>query len=711
MKLVTSVCLFFLPILTHAQVPDRPAEGESQSVGTDLSHISTGVLPQHVYVDREGKYAAIFGQEMPEDLGSRRVDLYHGIPTALVIINLDSLQVLRREKISGNVRDVILDGSQLVWVPKNVNLIHRLEPNSDKPLKKYPFASPVLQLLPINEENIAVLCDEYGKATVKVFRSDGFRPINDHPLTRLELGKVASRGREPVRLAHPIGDGLLSLRGLWLINQNDGTTRCLVSRFYGTTHLIQIDTSGPRALSVTEESAWKRSARPGGMYKISGSKLYSWRVQGNQWDLSQAYPFVTVLNVLGRSEQTSLSVQIKDLITGRVVRETNWKPSGPLRELRNLYSTFFVQTGGRRVITTCGDQVYLDEVPTEVLDDLEAPLRLQYPQAARASTEKPISFTLRAAGGTPPYTFQLEESLQGLRLDSTSGRVDIDLPMIWKNFLEAVADGKRRDLATSMQMAKAGLSSFKSATGIEIDDSQFGSGLPLLFKVIDSAGQDDQVFINIPVVGSSEQIESALREEDKTRKQLMERRREERAKILTERRTHDRMAAFGLGEFWFFVSQAIVYGIYLSLAVWYVWPWMVQQPIFAALMPLCLVSAIRVIGTALLLPGVVAQEAPSELLSPVAICDAVTTVLGLVAILLLYCHSVLALPLTCLLALCGLVDTLICYYTYMKLTFEPAVIDSAYLVPVYAPTPVPIACLLLLVYLVKRPDKNLAPNS
>ncbi len=100
----------------------------------------------------------------------------------------------------------------------------------------------------------------------------------------------------------------------------------------------------------------------------------------------------------------------------------------------------------------------------------------------------------------------------------------------------------------------------------------------------------------------------------------------------------DTLAIFGLQ----FVLSLIVYAL---IAKWYVTPWLAEKPLHQALIPLIFPHALRHIGLAFLVPGLVAHPLPSSFAFAAAYGDLVSGLLALLALVALRGGWGLALPL------------------------------------------------------------------
>ena len=113
----------------------------------------------------------------------------------------------------------------------------------------------------------------------------------------------------------------------------------------------------------------------------------------------------------------------------------------------------------------------------------------------------------------------------------------------------------------------------------------------------------------------------------------------------------DTLAIFGL-------QLILSLTVYSLIAKWYVMPWLEKQPIQQGLMPLIFPHALRHVGLAFLVPGLVVQPLPSFFATTVAYGDLVSGVLALFSLIALRARWGFALALVWLFNIVGTVDLL-----------------------------------------------------
>jgi hypothetical protein len=108
----------------------------------------------------------------------------------------------------------------------------------------------------------------------------------------------------------------------------------------------------------------------------------------------------------------------------------------------------------------------------------------------------------------------------------------------------------------------------------------------------------------------------------------------------------------------FGVQLALSLLVYALIARWYVSPWLSNKPMNAALMFLIFPHALRHLGLAFLVPGLVDDSLPESFANAAAYGDFVTGLLAILALFLLRAEWRLAIPIVWIFSIFGAVDLL-----------------------------------------------------
>jgi hypothetical protein len=141
----------------------------------------------------------------------------------------------------------------------------------------------------------------------------------------------------------------------------------------------------------------------------------------------------------------------------------------------------------------------------------------------------------------------------------------------------------------------------------------------------------------------------------------------------------------------------LVYGL---VAKWYVAPRLAPLPLPAALQPLLVLHAFRHLGMVFLVPTVVGPALPARFAGPAAYGDLVAGLLALAAIVALRARSGVALPLTWLFNVIGLLDLVHAFYQGLASDVQ---LGAAYFIPTFVVPALVITHVMIFRMLIRHP--------
>jgi hypothetical protein len=141
----------------------------------------------------------------------------------------------------------------------------------------------------------------------------------------------------------------------------------------------------------------------------------------------------------------------------------------------------------------------------------------------------------------------------------------------------------------------------------------------------------------------------------------------------------------------------LVYGL---VARWYVTPRLAPLPLQTALQPLLVLHALRHMGMVFLVPTVVGPALPARFAVPAAYGDLLAGLLALAAIVALRARSRIALPLTWLFNVVGLLDLINAFYQGLRNDVQ---LGAAYFIPTFVVPALVITHVMIFRMLVRRP--------
>ena len=145
------------------------------------------------------------------------------------------------------------------------------------------------------------------------------------------------------------------------------------------------------------------------------------------------------------------------------------------------------------------------------------------------------------------------------------------------------------------------------------------------------------------------------------------------------------------------VLSFVVYGL---VARWYVSPRLATLPLAAALQPLLVLHALRHMGMVFLVPTVVGPALPASFAVPAAYGDLLAGLLALAAMGALRARSSIAIPLTWLFNVVGLLDLINAFYQGLS---KNVLLGAAYYIPTFIVPALVITHLMIFRMLVRHP--------
>jgi hypothetical protein len=145
------------------------------------------------------------------------------------------------------------------------------------------------------------------------------------------------------------------------------------------------------------------------------------------------------------------------------------------------------------------------------------------------------------------------------------------------------------------------------------------------------------------------------------------------------------------------VLSFVAYGL---VARWYVAPRLAALPLETALQPLLVLHTFRHAGMVFLVPNVVGSPLPAAFAVPAAYGDLLAGLLALTAIIALRARSGIALPLTWLFSVIGLLDLINAFYQGLTRDVQ---LGAAYYIPTFIVPALVITHLMMLRMLVRHP--------
>lgn len=530
-------------------LPARAADYETK-------HLSTGVDVQRVFIDSEGRVAAIFGQ--PAAGENRSISTPVDPPTKMVAIDLRNGSILGKCDVQGGLSDAIVDETQVVWGQKKGTQLYRLKLDSSPGPVTHEIGKNVSELCLLGPQQFVSLeKSDDGTAAYVVRDRQSLAEVPDHALSKVPVIQY-TEAKSITRL----GDGML-YTGFRVLNEGDGSTRCFA---FGD------DRTPVRIAATNNPVHYSKLARFGDKvwHRIRANDYEIWQMYGHDpihvssplARISASHPlFVTPGETkIGYDQIAHFSVELHDLLKGDLLHTIELEPGVKTNGFNQLPSNIPLRLEGESLVLAVWDDVFVTKLPPRYFENAPEPLRMLFPVAPIVDVNKPCTLQLAARGGKPPYHFSLNETdpndpgpvgglfndqwdsmkkpkavaekngevtigapnhlplTQAVAVSETAGSVSVDLPKIWAGFCQAVAHSHLMfdtSLAPPVHGTLAEDFFCTSPPSAKIFVS-----VPLQFHVTDESGQTDEVVISVIALAPRAEYKAAFAKGELVRQEL-----------------------------------------------------------------------------------------------------------------------------------------------------------------------------------------------
>ena len=160
------------------------------------------------------------------------------------------------------------------------------------------------------------------------------------------------------------------------------------------------------------------------------------------------------------------------------------------------------------VIASYGQTIYSCPVPPD--DSARAPLHLKLPDRCVFPVDKPVSLQFPSEGAVGGVNYRLLHSYNGIKIDSISGEVTLDIPSIWQEKLIWIERGSPPFWESSRTYQVENLPEiYTSWTGEKLPKGRVPFSLPVHVRVRDDKGQEDGQLVQCIVLAPAKSITEA----------------------------------------------------------------------------------------------------------------------------------------------------------------------------------------------------------
>jgi len=202
----------------------------------------------------------------------------------------------------------------------------------------------------------------------------------------------------------------------------------------------------------------------------------------------------------------------------------------------------------KSIVFSKGTDIYVLPIDNEVVRKAPMPLHFPWQPIKPLDINTPQKFTISARGGKGKIEYSLVQEFNGIEIDSSTGEITVDTPMLWK---KALGPPSTRDQMRAMQRSSSNQPTastwYKKITGEELPTGKVPYHVPIHVAVTDEEGQEDRINVVAFVFGdkkaadevaqkrakqrAKQQAEARAASEKRREQQMLERKKAEELKL------------------------------------------------------------------------------------------------------------------------------------------------------------------------------------
>jgi hypothetical protein len=514
------------------------------TVTVGVPSVEVGFAIRDVAIDGEGKIAVAWGPHgLPQQQRPPIRELGGGeTPMDFAVIDLAGLKVLSTQSLTTAIQLLAVDDKYIYLTPTSGNLLYRLDRNDlSKRTRVFLPARPT-RLVATPDKHVAVLLHgDHSEGTMDVFDRETLQRNAKHSGQRV----MGLSPNESVSLWDAAGDDALRFFER-IVDRSTGAMRCVLLPVnlprLGSAPSGPVMPYGERGLT----RLWGRALMNDSLVGGQNSRIATMPGRGA---ISPDVPVLACLRSANEDRQPKTYLEFRNLIQGDVVESLDLGKTG--REDRLVDHIFAVpfRWAKDRVLVLQGDRLLVCPLPAAVQKNLPPPLTLKYPRVPIVTVDKPVDVQLAAVGGEGSRTFALVREFEGLTIDAKSGKITVDLPLLWKRHLSSLSSSARdRFEENNGRQGTDPKTAFERLTGEALHDGKVAYAVPLEVAVSDKEGQRDTLGIalvalapagDVQKITAARQAEARRQQEEQqklmaARQEEMRRQQEAAAKSKTE---------------------------------------------------------------------------------------------------------------------------------------------------------------------------------
>lgn len=442
----------------------------------------------------DGRYLIAWGLAP----GQESRDPAHPGSDDVAIIDLKTLKIITRKTLPQGIRCATIDEKYVYLSPNSGNLFYRLDHSLGGGERQFLQSAPQ-QLTKLSPNRLAVVGEQ-----LQVFDTDTMQSVSSKQINSHIHNAVVLVGRNKVQV------------GPRLFDRQTGKTLRITSPVNLPT-LVEnnVRTSFGLADRNQTPTRWGRRVNGSILSNHKGSRITEWP-GGRSGVIAERWPMAVMIAPAQQERLVNTMLELCNLIDG-TVRHAAVIDVSPRN---NSHPGFYgAQT---RLLVSDDTVLYLKDtellvatIPENIAQEMPVPAHFLPEQETEIELSESAVIPLRTGGPRDGVTFSLLAESPGIKLDSKSGELTVDVQSLWNDLITRVASGNSNQqfparnqppIASRAENAQG----YKELTGKELPEDKFAAHLPISAVLQDSEGQEDGVQFSIVVVGTRQALDAAI---------------------------------------------------------------------------------------------------------------------------------------------------------------------------------------------------------
>lgn len=463
---------------------------------------------EHMALDPAGKAALVWGHKTTRRTGYDPNAAAE--PAEFALVDLDELKVLAAQTVKVGVQLASLDDKYLYMALASGNVLYRLD-RTDLSKRTRLF---------LNGQPTRIECLPGGRVGIKIATSAPFTStvVYDRDTLSRSLKHFAETDssfnpNESPFIAEPGMDGTLVFRDK-IVDAATGELRCA----------LEVNPLPPLADTAVKENfippgrtarttLWARTLNGQTLASAQGSRIADF------FGIAAISPFDPLAACIRQEQDNRRAkkvLEFHEIKAGEIIRSIDLGEIEPRQalgqEFYGGYGSLPLQFTKEKVVFPDGNRLYACPVPAAVKKKAAFPLALKVPKLPVASVENPVEVQFATYTDEDKPTYSLTKEYDGLTIDAARGKLTVDLPKIWKNYL---ANGTKPGnpfggLPNPVVPPSDMRVNFRQLTGTELEQGKTAFRLPLRVAVSNSAGESDELRLSLIVLAPQAEVEKVV---------------------------------------------------------------------------------------------------------------------------------------------------------------------------------------------------------